>query len=82
MELETLNSKLETNIMNKQNIKLFLFFVIGLLTAFLVMYMIQNYRIEKKENTSSNAVINTEKVENRSNQNAPSVSDGDRKSVV
>ena len=34
--------------MNKQNIKLFLFFIIGLLTAFLVMYFIQNYKIEKK----------------------------------
>lgn len=63
--------------MNKQNIKLFLFFVIGLLTAFLVMYMIQNYRIEKKENTSSNPIINTKKVENRSDNNAPSVSEGD-----
>lgn len=62
--------------MNKQNIKLFLFFVIGLLTAFLVMYMIQNYRIEKKDNTSSNAVINTEKTEYPSDKNSPSASAG------
>lgn len=38
--------------MNKQNIKLFLFFVIGLLTAFLVMYFLNNYKIEKKNNAS------------------------------
>lgn len=63
--------------MNKQNIKLFLFFVIGLLTAFLVMYMIQNYRIEKKENSSSNLVINTEKSENDSNKNTVSELDID-----
>ena len=34
--------------MNKEKIKLALFFIIGLLTAFLVMYFIQNYKIEKK----------------------------------
>lgn len=42
--------------MNKQNIKLFLFFIIGLLTAFLAMYFINNYRIEKKNKD----VINSE----------------------
>ncbi|WP_312820381.1 ribonuclease domain-containing protein [Kaistella carnis] len=42
--------------MNKQNIKLFLFFIIGLLTAFLAMYLINNYRIEKK----NKEVINSE----------------------
>lgn len=34
--------------MNKNNLKLFLFFVIGLLSAFLAMYLFNNYRIEKK----------------------------------
>lgn len=42
--------------MNRQNIKLFLFFIIGLLTAFLVMYFIQNYRIEKKNEAITNTV--------------------------
>ena len=42
--------------MNKQNIKLVLFFIIGLLTAFLAMYLISNYRIEKKDKE----VINSE----------------------
>ncbi len=41
--------------MNKQNIKLGLFFIIGLLTAFLVMYFFQNYNIEKK-NTNSETI--------------------------
>lgn len=63
--------------MNKQNIKLFLFFVIGLLTAFLVMYMIQNYKIEKKENSSSNSVIKSEKAENISNTNSTVLSKND-----
>ena len=43
--------------MNRQNIKLALFFIIGLLTAFLVMYFIQNYRIEKKNTEVSNTEI-------------------------
>lgn len=34
--------------MNKQNIKLVLFFIIGMLAAFLVMYLVSNYKIEKK----------------------------------
>ncbi|MBU4538195.1 MAG: ribonuclease N [Weeksellaceae bacterium] len=34
--------------MNKDKIKLFLIFVIGLLTAFLGMYFYNNYKIEKK----------------------------------
>lgn len=33
--------------MNKQNTKLVLFFIIGLLTAFLVMYLINTYKTEK-----------------------------------
>ena len=43
--------------MNKQNIKLGLFFVIGLLTAFLVMYFFQNYNIEKKNKDSETTEI-------------------------
>ncbi len=50
--------------MNKQNIKLFLFFIIGLLTAFLVMFFIQNYKIEKK----NKEVINTEISSNEKNE--------------
>ena len=34
--------------MNKQNIKLFLFFIIGLGTAFLAMHFLNTYKIEKK----------------------------------
>lgn len=52
--------------MNKQNIKLFLFFIIGLLTAFLAMYLINNYRIEKK----NKEVINSEvSINQNSNEN-------------
>ena len=46
--------------MNKQNLKLFLFFIIGLLSAFLAMYLFNNYRIEKKNQTetSQNSTVN------------------------
>lgn len=44
--------------MNKQNIKLFLFFIIGLLSAFLAMYLFNNYKIEKK-NTQTEVVNNS-----------------------
>lgn len=37
----------------KHSIKLVLFFIIGMLSAFLVMYFIDNYLIEKKENTET-----------------------------
>ena len=43
--------------MNRQNIKLGLFFIIGLLTAFLVMYFFQNYKLEKKNNGSENTEV-------------------------
>ncbi|KIA88232.1 ribonuclease domain-containing protein [Kaistella jeonii] len=43
--------------MNKQNIKLGLFFIIGLLTAFLVMYFFQNYQLEKKNDATSNTEV-------------------------
>lgn len=43
--------------MNRQNIKLGLFFIIGLLTAFLVMYFLNNYKVEKKTETASNTEI-------------------------
>ncbi|MBP7982993.1 MAG: ribonuclease N [Kaistella sp.] len=34
--------------MNRQSLKLVLFFIIGMLTAFSVMYLVNNYRIEKR----------------------------------
>ena len=34
--------------MNRQNFKLVLFFIIGMLSAFLVMFLFENYKIEKK----------------------------------
>lgn len=34
--------------MNRQNFMLVLFFIIGMLSAFLVMYLFENYKIEKK----------------------------------
>lgn len=45
--------------MNKQNIKLFLFFIIGLGTAFLVMHFLNNYKIEKK-NSANTEISNSE----------------------
>ncbi|WP_027377129.1 ribonuclease domain-containing protein [Kaistella palustris] len=39
--------------MNREKIKLFLFFIIGLLTAFLAMYFINTYKVEKKVATDS-----------------------------
>ena len=50
--------------MNKQNIKLFLFFIIGLLTAFLAMYLINNYRIEKNNNEVINSEVSINKDSN------------------
>ena len=50
--------------MNRNNVKLVLFFVIGMLSAFLVMYLINNYRIEKKNQNSEvveNSIIKSEK---------------------
>ena len=38
--------------MNKNSAKLVLFFIIGMLSAFLMMYLIDNYRIEKKNQNS------------------------------
>lgn len=40
--------------MNRANIKLVLFFIIGLLLAFLAMYFFSNYNIEKKNPNASN----------------------------
>ena len=39
--------------MNRQSLKLVLFFVIGMLTAFLVMYLVNNYKIEKKSESGA-----------------------------
>ena len=51
--------------MNKQNLKLFLFFIIGLLSAFLAMYLFNNYKIEKKNHTetSQNSTVNQRNIE-------------------
>ncbi|ROI07435.1 ribonuclease N [Kaistella haifensis] len=38
--------------MNKNSAKLALFFIIGMLSAFLVMYLIDNYRIENRKQDS------------------------------
>src|SRR5690606_7228845 len=43
--------------MNKQSIKLVLFFIIGMLAAFLVMYFITDYQTEK---VTSGTVVQTE----------------------
>ena len=43
--------------MNKQSLKLVLFFIIGMLAAFLVMYFITDYQTEK---VSSGTVVQTE----------------------
>ena len=60
--------------MNKQNIKLFLFFIIGLLSAFLVMYIINNYKIEKK----NKEVITSEVSINENNSGNVNESKNDR----
>ena len=58
--------------MNKQNIKLGLFFVIGLLTAFLVMYFFQNYNIEKKNKDSESTEIVSNAVNSSEVNSSPS----------
>lgn len=49
--------------MNKNSAKLVLFFIIGMLSAFLVMYLIDNYRIEKRNQNSEIAENTTGKAE-------------------
>ncbi len=52
--------------MNKNSAKLVLFFIIGMLSAFLVMYLIDNYRIEKRNQNSEiaeNTIGKTKKSE-------------------
>lgn len=39
--------------MNNPKVKLFLYFIIGALSAFLVMYFVNNYTIEKKDSNAS-----------------------------
>ena len=60
--------------MNRQNIKLALFFIIGLLSAFLVMYIINNYKIEKK----NKEVITSEVSINENNSGNVNESKNDR----
>ena len=67
--------------MNKQNLKLFLFFIIGLLSAFLAMYLFNNYKIEKKSKaeTSQNNSVNSKNNGsdfNENNQTKSSTSSG------
>lgn len=50
--------------MNKQNTKLTLFFIIGLLTAFLVMYFINNYKVEKKNKDVNSSEVSINNDEN------------------
>ncbi len=50
--------------MNKQNTKLALFFIIGLLTAFLVMYFINNYKVEKKNKDVNSSEVSINNDEN------------------
>lgn len=58
--------------MNKQNIKLGLFFIIGLLTAFLVMYFFQNYNIEKKNTNSENTEVTSNTGNSLDSNSSPS----------
>ena len=60
--------------MNRQNIKLGLFFIIGLLSAFLVMYLINNYKIEKKNKEANNSEvsINNNNADFNENKNSES----------
>lgn len=48
--------------MNKQTLKLVLFFIIGMLAAFLAMYFINNYRIEKKTSDTNNSEISADRI--------------------
>ena len=50
--------------MNKNSAKLALFFIIGMLSAFLVMYLIDNYRIEKRNQDSEIAENTVGKTKN------------------
>lgn len=53
--------------MNRANIKLVLFFIIGLLLAFLVMYFFSNHNIEKENANASNLEITSKSdTQNRS----------------
>ena len=58
--------------MNRQNIKLGLFFIIGLLSAFLVMYIFQNYKIEKKNKDSASTAIVSNKGNSSEVNSSPS----------
>lgn len=53
--------------MNRQNIKLVLFFIIGLLSAFLAMYFFNNYKIENKNKTSQNSEVTSNNTSNQGN---------------
>lgn len=53
--------------MNKNSAKLALFFIIGMLSAFLVMYLIGNYRIEKR-NQDSEIAENTIGIDEKANR--------------
>lgn len=55
--------------MNRNSLKLVLFFILGMLVAFVVMYFVNNYRIEKKEKTET--VTPTENSARNNNENFP-----------
>ncbi|WP_332023233.1 ribonuclease domain-containing protein [Kaistella sp.] len=57
--------------MNRQNFKLVLFFIIGMLSAFLVMYLFENYKIEKKPQPENqeNVVVKQQTRNERFNDN-------------
>lgn len=60
--------------MNNPKVKLFLYFVIGALSAFLVMYFVNNYTIEKKDSATSVASSSHESKENTERENRNSES--------
>lgn len=55
--------------MNRNSLKLVMFFILGMLVAFVVMYFVNNYRIEKKENTET--VTTTENSARNTDENFP-----------
>ena len=62
--------------MNKEKLKLILFFLIGLLTAFLAMYLINNYNTQQKAETANNSeiIINSGKAKEDKNLQVPNSS--------
>lgn len=57
--------------MNNNNFKLFLYFVIGVTSAFLTMYFFNNYKIEKKDSTEISSTQNSNNPKENRNENQP-----------